>query len=224
MQTLRVAVDALPLGHWGPLFHVLRLEQPDVALEWRRMGFPTRECSLLEGADVGLFVEPPREAGLSALTIETSRMLVLMAVGHRLAQNDDLRVADILDQPFPGGPELHPDWRAFWTLDEQRHGPPTLTDDRVANAEEGLRVVASGRAIATIPATLACSLPHPGVIAIPLRDGPPVATRLVWRSDDKSQIVPSLIELAMSMTSNLRPGWAAGHAASVSRPRLRPVR
>jgi DNA-binding transcriptional LysR family regulator len=201
MMPLTVAIDALPLGHWAPLFHVLRLEQPDMRLEWRRMGFPTPERSLLDRADVGLFVEPPREAGLSARTIETSQMLVLMAVGHRLARSHELRVADILDQSFPGCPRLHPEWRAFWTLDEQRGGPPPLTDDWIESPDEGLSVVASGRAIATIPATIAGRLPHPGVIAIRLTDGPPVETRLVWRSGEDTAIVHSLIELATAMTS-----------------------
>jgi DNA-binding transcriptional LysR family regulator len=204
MRSLRIAFDALPLSHWAPLFQVLRQGYPDLRLQWRRMEFPTWDRLLLETADVGLFVEPPHEPGLSAMTIETSPMLVLTAVGHRLAQHHDLLVADILDQPFPGGPALHPEWRAFWTLDEQRGGSPPLTNDRVENADDALGVVASGRAIATIPATMARGLPHPGVIAIPLSDGPPVATRLVWRSDDRNPIVRSLIELAAEMTSNVR--------------------
>jgi hypothetical protein len=135
-----------------------------------------------------------------------------VAVGHRLAQNHELRIADILDQPFPGAPSLHPEWRAFWTLDAQRPGPPPFTDDRVETAGEGLRVVASGRAIATIPAAIAGGLPHPGVIAIPLSDGPPVATRLVWHSDDETRSVHSLIELATAMTPEPASRWASGRA------------
>jgi len=205
MKPLRVAFDGLPLGHWAPLFHVLRLEQPDMRLEWRRTGFPSRERSLLRSADVGLFVEPPPEDGLSALTLETSEMLVLMAVGHRLARNHELCVDDLLDEPFPGCPGLHPQWRAFWTLDRQRRGPAPLTDDRVENPDEALRVVAAGRAIATIPASVAGGLPHPGVIAIPLTDGPGVAPRLVWRPDDENPLVHSLVELAAAMSCALRP-------------------
>jgi DNA-binding transcriptional LysR family regulator len=207
MKSLRIAFDALPLSRWGPLFHALRQEHPETDLQWRRMGFPTWERLLLESADVGLFVEPPREPGLSALTIETSPMFVVVAVGHRLAQHEDLRVADILDEPFPGGPALHPEWRAFWTLDQQRGGPPPLTNGRVENPDDGLQVVAAGQAIATIPATMAAGLPHPGVIAIPLRDGPAVATRLVWRSDDKNPVVRSLIQLAAGMTGKRPPEW-----------------
>ncbi|HMJ36503.1 MAG TPA: LysR substrate-binding domain-containing protein [Baekduia sp.] len=205
MKSLRIAFDALPLGRWGPLFHVLRRQHPDTRLQWRRTAFPTWERLLLETADVGLFVEPPREPGLSALTIETSPMFVLVAVGHPLAQNNDLHVADVLDQPFPGSPTVHPEWRAFWTLDEQRGGAALLTSDRVENPDDELTVVASGRAIATIPATLAEAMPHPGVLAIPLSDGPLVSTRLVWRSDDENPVVRSLIRLAAEITGNGRP-------------------
>jgi DNA-binding transcriptional LysR family regulator len=184
---------------------VLCLEQPDLRLEWRSRGFPARERSLLDGADVGLFVEPPREAGLTQLAIETTQMHVLMAVGHRLAQAHELRVADILDETFPGAPDLHPQWRSFWTLEDRRGGPATSTEDRVASLEETVTVVAAGAAIATIPASVAGALAHPGVIAIPLSDGPSVATRLVWPSDDENPIVDCLTALTAAMTSNGRP-------------------
>lgn len=127
-------------------------------------------------------------------------MLVIMAAGHRLAQHDELAVADILDQPFPGGSNLHPEWLEFWTLDEHRGGPPEFSDRRVETAEQALQVVASGEAIATIPATIASGLPHPGVVSIPLTDGPSVATRLVWREDDENPSVHALIDLAADMT------------------------
>ena len=59
-RQLRIVFDArLPTARWGPLFHVFRLEHPDLRLEWQPTGFPIRGRSLLEGADAGLFVEPP---------------------------------------------------------------------------------------------------------------------------------------------------------------------
>jgi DNA-binding transcriptional LysR family regulator len=202
---VRVVFDArLPHARWGPLFHVFCLEQPGVRLDWQPAGFPTRDQSLLEGADVGLFLEPPREPGLCRLTMDASSMVVIVAAGHRLALNDELSVADILDCPFPGGPSLDPEWMAFWTLDAQRGGPPKRTDDDVRSAEDGLDVVAAGRAIATIPARVAGGLAHPGVVALPLSDGPQVRTRLVWRSDDGNPTVHSLVELATAWTRDGR--------------------
>jgi DNA-binding transcriptional LysR family regulator len=204
MRPLCVVFEALPLARWGPLFHLLRVEQPDVRLEWRRVGFPSADKPPLDGADIGLFVAPPSLPGLRALTIETSPMVVAMAAGHRLAFNPELSVADVLDEPFPGGPSLNPQWRAFWTLDDRRGGPPRFTDDDVRNAEQGLQVVADGRAIATTAATIANGMPHPGVVALPLVDGPSVATRLVWRTEAEHPALGRLIDLALAMTTDVR--------------------
>lgn len=201
MTALNVAFDArLPHARWGPLFHVFRLERPNVGLDWRPVGFPMPGCPLLDGADVGLFLQPPHEDDLCALTLDASPMVVVMAVGHRLSHHDGLEVADVLDEPFPGGPNLHPEWSAFWTLDKQRGAPPKYTDDDVRNAEQGLEVVASGRAIVTVPDWVATGLAHPGVVALPLHDGPRVQTRLIWRSEDNSPVVLSLVQLATAWT------------------------
>jgi hypothetical protein len=189
---LTVAFDRfMPTARWGGLFHVLRLEQPGVELHWQADGYPTIGRSLLNGADVGLFLAPPCPPGLSALTIETSPMAVVMAAGHRLA---------VIDEPFPGGPDLDPAWRAFWTLDALRGGPPTLAGDDVADIERGLDVVAAGLAIATVAASSAEALPHLGVVALPLRGGPPVETRLVWPSDAENPMVHALVDLAVAWT------------------------
>ena len=199
--TVKVLFEArLPQARWGPLFHVFRLERPDVRLEWQPSGFPVRGRSLLGDADVGLFLEPPQERGLGALTLEVSPMVVIVAAGDRLADHHELCVADILDRPFPGSPRLDPEWASFFTLQERRGNPPCHTDDDVTTAEEWLDVVASGRAIATAPASLAGNLAHPGVVAIPLTDSPDIRTRLVWRTCDDDPRVHALVDLACAWT------------------------
>jgi DNA-binding transcriptional LysR family regulator len=204
-RRVRVAFDArLPQARWGPLFHVFCLEHPELRLDWQPTGFPPRGRALLEGADVGLFLEPPLEVQLSGLTLDASPMVVVVAAGHRLAGHQQLTVAEILGEPFPGCPGLHPEWRAFWTLDAQRGTPARFTDDDVRTAEDGLDVVAAGRAIATLSAALAGDLAHPGVVALPLTDGPPVRTCLVWRSDVDDPAVRSLVELAGAWTRRRR--------------------
>jgi DNA-binding transcriptional LysR family regulator len=198
---LRVAFDQLPLARWGPLFHILTAEVPDVRPEWKPADFPTDGRSLLDAADVGLFVAPPPEPGLSTFMLETSPMVVVTAVGHRLAQKTELRLSDVLDETWPGGSH-NAHWRSFWTLDEYRGGPPRSTDDDVVNPEQGIELAASGRAIVTLPATLAIGLSHPGVVALPLVDGPSVPTCLVWRSDDNRHAVHCLVSLAGDMTGH----------------------
>ena len=54
---VQVHFDArLPHARWGPLFHVFRLEHPEVRLEWRPAPLPARDRPLLDGADVGLML------------------------------------------------------------------------------------------------------------------------------------------------------------------------
>ena len=130
-------------------------------------------------------------------------MVVVMAVGHRLAQQDTLSVADVLDEPFPGGPNLRPEWKAFWTLDEQRGGPPQRTGD-ITGAQQGLQAVVAGRMIATVPDWVARGLAHPGVVALALTDGPPVTTCLVWRDDEQHPFVLRLVKLAAAWARDRR--------------------
>jgi DNA-binding transcriptional LysR family regulator len=200
MERFRVVFDAVPLAHWGPLFHVLCCEFPDVRLEWRPVGFPAHEQPLLGDAELGLFLEPTCHEGLSTLTIERSPMVAVLGVGHRLAACDELWVADILDQPFLGRTRPHPEWMAFWTLDAYRGGPPQWIDDDVQDVQQALAAIASGRAIGTFCDSSADGLPHPGLVAIPLRDGPLVTTRLVWESGTENPMVQRFVEIAEDLT------------------------
>lgn len=205
MQQLRVGFDGFfPVVRYGPLFHILRLEHPQLRIDWEPRGFPARDGSLLGDADVGVFVQPPRRANLNTLTLDLSPMVVLTSVGHRLAQRPRLRVVDILNEPFLAAREADPEWAAFWTLDEQRGGPPELTGEVVENAWHGLEAVARGRAIATIPAWATDGPPHPGVVPLLLSDGPSVATSLLWRADDRNLLIRALIDLADDLTRTRR--------------------
>jgi DNA-binding transcriptional LysR family regulator len=206
---ITVAFDrSLPVARWGPLFHVLCLEQPGITLSWKPVGFPMPGRPLLGDADVGLFIEPPEQEGLDTLVLESSPMVVVMAVGHPLTRHPELSVADVLDEPFPNSKDVEPRWRAFWTLDEHRGGPPSFVGNGVTSAAAGIEVVASGLAIATLPEWAAAGLPHPGVVSVALRDGPAVTTRLVWRAADKDAIVRALVDLAAawSVVQGDRPG------------------
>jgi DNA-binding transcriptional LysR family regulator len=201
-RRVRVAFDErLPHARWGPLFHVFRLEQPDVELEWVPAEFPATGRPQLIGADVGLFLEPVGDPTLSILALDTSPMVVILAAGDPLAHRDAIDVSDILDRPFPGAPRVDPDWTAFWTLDALRGGrPPEHTGDDVTDAEGCLEVIAAGRAIGTLPAWAADGLAHPGVISLPLRGAPQARTCLVWRSGDDRLAVRALVELASAWT------------------------
>jgi DNA-binding transcriptional LysR family regulator len=216
---LTIAFDAfLPVARWGPLFHVLCLEQPRLTLEWQPVGFPSPGRSPLDHADVGLLVEPLVGPGLDSLTIDSSPMVAVMPVGHPLARHDEISVADILDERFLDVQALDPPWRAIWTLDERRGAPAKLIEPPVADAGAALAATASGAAIGTVPEWAANGLHHPGVVSVALRDGPSMATRLVWHANDDNAIVRALIELAAAWATLSRDRWDAPSGRSSARP------
>jgi DNA-binding transcriptional LysR family regulator len=197
-------LSGFPVARWGPLFHVLCLEQPGLEITWAPLPLPRQDAPLLADADVGLLLQPPARPGLSTLTVDVSPMLLVMAVGDRLAQHHEMSVADVIGERFLRiGASVDREWAAFWTLDAQRGGPPATADTDVESIDTALEAVASGAAIATAPKWLADGLPHPGVVAIPLTDAPPVETCLVWRTDDDRRAVAALVELARAWTSRL---------------------
>ncbi|HEY6760648.1 MAG TPA: LysR substrate-binding domain-containing protein [Baekduia sp.] len=163
---------------------------------------PREDAPLLGGADVGLFLQPPRRPGLVTLTLDVSPMVAVVAVGHRLAQHFEPSVADVIGARFLRvDAALDREWAAFWTLDAQRGGPPATADTEIGSMDEGLEVVVSGAAIATTAEWVAGGLPHPGVVTLPLIDAPPVETCLVWRSDDDREIIAAVVDLARAWTS-----------------------
>jgi hypothetical protein len=80
-QRVRVAFDGrLPYARWGTLFHVFRIEQPEVELEWVPAVLPARLGDRSWPArDVGLFLEPVADPAMSLLALDTSAMVVIVA-------------------------------------------------------------------------------------------------------------------------------------------------
>src|SRR3954470_8844886 len=100
-MTVRVGfLSGFPVARWGPLFHVLCLEQPGLQITWLPLPFPRQDAPLLADADVGLVLPPPRRPGLATLTLDVSPMVAVMAVGHRLAQRHDPSLAGVIGARF----------------------------------------------------------------------------------------------------------------------------
>lgn len=103
----------------GSLFPRFTAAHPEVTIEWRQLGYPTltpREW--LGDADAGLIWCAPTGPGLSSQSIRSSPLVVAMTDTHRLADRSELRIADVLDETFPGIVDwCDPDWLGYWGLD-----------------------------------------------------------------------------------------------------------
>jgi DNA-binding transcriptional LysR family regulator len=200
----------------GDLFHRFARAQPGITVEWRELGYPTLEPrTWLGDADAALMWFPPTGPGLVVQVIRTAPMVVVMSERHPLAGRDRLGVEDVIDETFPGIVDwCDPGWLGNWGLDRYRGSPARRTDDQAATPAEVASIVASGRAITTVPDIVAVPFVHLGIRAIPLVDAAPAVMVVVWPDGPTNPLVAQLAELARQMSEDendpSRPGETQG--------------
>lgn len=182
----------------GDLFPRFTAGHPEVTIEWRQLVYPTltpREW--LGDADAALIWLAPTGPGLDSQAIRTSPLVVAMSETHPLAERSALTIADVLDETFPGIVDwCDPSWLGYWGLDAYRGSPARRTGDAAVTPEEVALIVASGRAVTTVPEAVAIPFAHLGVRAIPLLDAPPALLTMVWPQGAATPLVQDLASLA----------------------------
>ena len=170
------------------LFAALAYLHPEVEVSFHELQFPVSSTAKwLEEVDVALCFSPTPHPDVQLQPIRVEQRVVVAARDHPLARRRELDVAEVLDETFPGHhPSVDPAWVGFWQLDDERGEPPRLTDDHAINPHEMAAIIASGRAITTMPASDAANVVRAltSVVAIPLRDADPAVLSLVWRRDN----------------------------------------
>ncbi len=182
----------------GELFPRFMAAHPSITIEWRQLGYPTLvPRDWLGDSDAGLIWFAPTGPGLASQPIRTSPLVVAMTLSHPLADRAELRVEEVLDEPFPGVVDwVDPGWLGYWGLDGYRGASAPRTDDGAVTPEEVASIVASGRAITTVPEIVAVPFAHLGIRAIPLTDAEPAVLTLVWPEGSATPLVEDLASLA----------------------------
>lgn len=186
----------------GPL-EAFAVGHPHIDIRYRELAFPTAPTAAwLAGVDIAVCHRPLVEPGTWSRLLRREDRVVLAPRRHPLAQRAELAVADVLDETFIGLHDaVEPGWAGFWSLDEERGGPPRrITPDQAANPQEVLASLAMRNAIMTVPATVSRrleSMPSE-IVAIPLRDASPATIVLVGREDRRTPQVTALLAFADS--------------------------
>jgi DNA-binding transcriptional LysR family regulator len=189
----------------GGLFPRFNAEHPEVTVEWRQLGYPTRDLRTWLGeCDLALIWFAPSTPGLASQPIRTSPLVVAMAESHPLAGRSELTVADVLDETFPGVVGCEPGWLGHWGLDAYRGAPARRTGDSATTPEEVTWMVAAGRAITTVPEIVAVPYAHLGIRAIPLVGADPAVLTLVWPEGRLHPLVADLAGIAKEMAAQER--------------------
>ena len=234
----RAAQGVLALGFVGPpptmsiphLFAAFAADHPDVEIHLRDLSFPRGSTlSWLEEVDVAFCHRPALEPGVRTQTVSLEPRGIITHRSHPLADRDSLGVADVLDETFVSyHPDVQAAWAGFHSLDDHRGKPARLTAARALIPPQMLAIIASRRAITTVPASDADFILKVlrGVVAIPLHDAHPAVLALVWRNDNHNPLVEALAAIAENLAER-RPlqlwrGAQTDDARRSSERRFRP--
>ncbi|HEX4437092.1 MAG TPA: LysR family transcriptional regulator [Solirubrobacteraceae bacterium] len=190
---------------------------PEIDIRYRELPFPSHDtASWLSGVDVAVCNSPPPNAAVWTKVLRTERRVLLIPEGNPLAACSELRAEQALGETFVDfHPSVDPAWAGFWSLDDERGGPPErVTGDRVANPQEVLAALAIRSAVTVVPAAVAAVVSGliEDVRAVPIVDSPPARICLVGHLERLNPLVGALLAFAgggqppSTSGRQLRPG------------------
>jgi DNA-binding transcriptional LysR family regulator len=181
-----------------PAVRQLRREHPDadvqtLHLDWNQ----PREALLDHRVDAVVTRLPLRTGGLHVTILYDEPRVLLVPLDHRLAGKESVSIDDIADEPIPRLPD--PAWNAYWRIDPRPDGSPAPDGPLVEAIEDKNELIASGQAVAVIPAGVAVGSPRPDLTTIPLDGVEPSHVVLATRAGDRGRLVTAFRKCAQAL-------------------------
>ncbi|MGW1751753.1 LysR family substrate-binding domain-containing protein [Streptomyces sp. NPDC002092] len=168
--------------------------QPDVNVRLLRTSWDDQVKVLLDGrADVSVVRLPIDQHGLEVRPLFQEPRVVVLPLGHRLADRPSVTVIDLASEHLLQDPDAVPEWRdvALELRGRQRPEVPAIHQ-----VEEKLELVASGAGICVIPLSTANFYTRPDVVPLPVEDIGPDEVALAWVASRRSPLIHDFAEAA----------------------------
>jgi DNA-binding transcriptional LysR family regulator len=128
-----------------------------------------------------------------------SRALAV-AVDHPLAGRESVSVEDLADYVLAEVATLPPEILAEFTPSVTPSGRP-IAHRKVTGTVHNLALVARGEIVHATISTLPNYMSYPGITYVPIRDLPPSASGLVWRTAGETAAILAFAEVAEEMAT-----------------------
>jgi DNA-binding transcriptional LysR family regulator len=178
-----------------PLVRRFRARHPDVALTLRELT-GDRQLALLAGGelDLGLAIAPSAADGLTMRPVLREPLIAALPARHRLARTRRIATRSLARDGFVLFPRvLAPGLHDLVIARCQADGFAPRIAQEAIQMQTILGLVAAGLGVALVPACMA-KLRRPDVAYVPLGGaGQPVETVAMWRVDDRSPVLATLI-------------------------------
>ncbi len=194
-----------------PAVRELRRQHPDADVQTLHLVWNEPRAALLDHRVDAAVARLPFPTGQLHVTVLYDEPRVLLVpLDHRLAGKESVTLDDIADEPIPQFPD--PAWNAFWRIDPRPDGTRAPDGPLVEAIEDKLELIASGQAVAIVPAGIAS--PRPELTTIALHDVEPSHVVVATRAGDHNRL---LAAVRKSLQAHLT-GPGPAEPASVPQP------
>jgi DNA-binding transcriptional LysR family regulator len=181
------------------------LGRAGVALQRRHPGWSVRVQQLtftdvLGGVDDGrcdvalLWLPLPSDVRIRQAVVRREPRCLAIPASHPLAQEREIHMDMVLDEPFLALPDANPAKRAFWLGEDARGGRPVRVGAEVNGAEEVLEALSAGVGMAFIAAGNAVLHASADFTVLPVVGIAPAELAIVWRTDESRLSVLDLVQ------------------------------
>jgi DNA-binding transcriptional LysR family regulator len=129
---------------------------------------------------------------------------------HPLAAKHEVRIADLVDEPFLALPESAGPLRDFWLALDARSDGDVRIGAVVNNPDETYEALVDGRGVCLVAAGNAPLLTRGDVVTRPVVDIAPCHLALAWRGDDTRPLVRGYVRAATQFLERARVNAASG--------------
>jgi DNA-binding transcriptional LysR family regulator len=226
IRLVRVASsDHLMIGFYGSaanelLPSILRAfneRHPSVEVSVRDLLLGRIDDILGGSVDVAFTRLLPGQTGVEVEVIAREPRLVALPATHSLAGRDSITFDDLRDESFITNPAIEaPGPPTRWLAEQARHGLPGRVAAEAASIQEILTMVASGRGVSLVPASVVAHYLRADVGYVPVIDADPAVVSLAWQPGSLRPAIKAFIETARQVADASSRGHDAVPAAAPS--------
>jgi DNA-binding transcriptional LysR family regulator len=114
------------------------------------------------------------------LVLDSEEWVACLPRDHRLADRNEIEIAELLDDPIVCAPLSAGRWRDYWLATDVRDGRAPKIAAIAATYEEETTFIARGLGISFTTESTARLYNRPGIVYVSIVDRPPSRTALAW--------------------------------------------
>lgn len=175
----------------------LRRHHPEADVRVQHIGWDDPRAVLFEHrADAVVTRLPFPTDGLRVTILYDEPRALLLPRGHRLSGQPSVTLADLDGEPMLRVKDFAAEWHAFWRVEPRPDGHPVPDGAHVENIEDKFEAVASGQAVAIVPAGIGGF--RPDLTLMPIDGIEPSRVVLATRVNDTNRLLVAFTKLAQT--------------------------